>query len=350
LSCSNSEPGRLNPSLSGEHLEEKVQRLLSDNVIVDGLQASTFTDEYFSKVVDAGITVTSPTIAWKENFGDACKVVAQWGSTIRKNRNKALIATKLEDIKRAKQENKLACFINFQDTRPVEWNLEYLDYFYDAGLRMMQLTYNERNHVGDGCGERTDTGLSNFGLKLIDRMNDLNMVVDTSHVGSKTTDEAIEAAKIIVASHSNAKSLCKNPRNKTDDQIRAIARKDGLVGAVAFPSFVKWTDSKNGVWPSLNDYLDQIEYLVKIAGIDHVGIGLDLTENNEVEEAKLLVTRPDIWGYPGPDDLFHFPAGIDSISNFSNIVAGLLSRGYSEKDVLKIIGGNWMRIYERCLD
>jgi membrane dipeptidase len=316
-------------------------------IIVDGTQASDFTTQYFKVVRDAGVTVSIPTVASDENLSESVKLIAEWYSKIRRNQAVALHATTIADIKRAKEENKVAYVFAFQNILPLETRVDLLDLFHKLGIRMIQITYNEKNIVGDGCGERTDCGLSSFGLKVIERMNDLNMIVDLSHVGDRSTDEAIEASKFVVCSHANARSVCNNVRNRKDEQIKAIARKDGMIGVAAFPSFVKRTRTEKGELPTVKDLLDHIDYIAKLVGTDHVGIGLDFIEG--AEEAQLLLTRPDIWGLPGPRGVYDYTEGIDSISKVSNITRGLVERGYSDNDILKILGRNWLRVLEKSL-
>jgi len=318
-------------------------------MIVDGTQASNFTDQYFKAVRDAGVTLSIPTVASDENLSECVKLIANWYTRIKRNQAVALPAETITDVKRAKEENKVAYIFTFQNTHPLEANVDLLDVFHRLGVRMIQITYNEKNLVGDGCGERTDGGLSNFGLKVIERMNDLDMIVDLSHVGDRTTDEAIEASRLVVCSHSNARSVCKNVRNKKDEQIKAIAKKDGIIGVAAFPSFVKWTRTEKGELPAVKDLLDHIDYIAKLVGTDHVGLGFDFIEGKEEEETELLLTRPDIWGLPGPRGVYDYTEGIDGISKVINITRGLIERGYSDNDILKILGRNWLRVLEKSL-
>jgi membrane dipeptidase len=319
--------------------EEHSRELHKQATIVDGTQASNFTDAYFSVVKDAGVTVSIPTVAHIENLSESIKLVADWYFKLRRNQTVAIQATTMDDVKRAKDEGKVAYVFTFQNTHPLETKIELLDVFHKLGVRMIQITYNEKNLVGDGCGERTNSGLSDFGLKLIERMNDLDMVVDLSHVGDRTTDEATEAGKLVVFSHSNARALCKNVRNKTDEQIKAIAEKDGIIGVAAFPSFVKWTKMEKDELPTLEDYLDHIDYIVNLVGPEHVGLGFDFVENViQEEQTKGLLTRPDIWGLPTSRGIYEYAKGIGKISEVINVTRGLIARGYSDNDTINILG------------
>jgi membrane dipeptidase len=187
-------------------------------------------------------------------------------------------------------------------------------------------------------------------MELIERMNELDMIVDLSHVGDRTTDEAIDAGKIVVCSHSNARSLCKNVRNKTDDQIKALAKKNGIIGVVAHPSFVKWTNTEKDELPTLDDLLDHIDYIVKFVGSEHVGFGFDFVENIIPEQqTQDLLTRPEIWGRPTSKGTYDYPVGISGISDAINVTKGLIARGYADGDILNILGRNWIRVLKRSL-
>lgn len=311
-----------------------------------------WTDEYFRTVLEAGVTAVNKTIAGGggyDNLSSSIVKCAEWIRRIRQHSDVACVATRIEDIYDAKKHGKVAYVFGFQDTLMIEGTLDLLDLFYVLGVRIIQLTYNTKNLVGDGCGERTDCGLSRFGLDLIDRMNSLGIVVDIGHVGDRTSNEAIEYGKVVVCSHANARSICDNVRNKTDETIKALAEKDGVIGVNAFPSFVKWTKTERGERPTVEDLLDHVDYIVKMVGINHVGIGLDLIDNWPLDRHRGLDIRPDIWGRPSPKGTYDYPVGIDHVAGMVNIAKGLVKRGYSDQDVKKVLGENWIRVYKKVL-
>ena len=212
-------------------------------------------------------------------------------------------------------------------------------------MRIIQLTYNERNLLGNGCYERSDGGLSNFGVDAVREMNRLGILIDLSHVGDQTTLDAIEVSeKPVAITHANARALFDHPRNKTDEALQALVEKGGVVGANAFPPFLN-----NGFDSTLEDYIDALDDLVERVGIDHVGIGTDYTQNQPKEFFDWLFAQQGTkyqerpLGYPDP--LLH-PKGMESPEKFSNIASELLKRGYREADVVKIIGGNWLRLFQ----
>ena len=327
--------------------EERALVLHEKSIIIDGAQASNFTDEYFKKVRSAGVTATIITVAWNHNLHQTVKLIWSWRAKINKNRDVALFPESMDSIFRAKKEKKVAYLFGFQNTLPLEGDIDLLEIYKSLGVRIIQLTYNEKNMVGCGCGEQTDCGLSSFGIKVIERMNKLRIPVDLSHVGDKTAAEAIELAELPVFSHSNARSLCHNVRNIKDEQIKAIGKKEGIIGVNAYPSFVKRTKTEIGEKPMLSDFLDHIDYMVKLAGVDHVGMGLDFIENAPEEEFALLASNPEMWGLPNPQGIYEYPEGIEKISEIFDITRGLVARGYSDNEVRKIMGENWLRVLRK---
>jgi membrane dipeptidase len=293
-------------------------------------------DDYVKKLQEGGITLAMSTVASNHQFRGAIDQIIAFYERL-ENDNKLLFITQVDDIYRAKKERKVGVGFHFQNSRPVEYDLRLLDVFYKLGVRVIQLTYNEKNMVGDGCTELTDCGLSKFGKKMIKRMNKLGMVVDLSHVGYKTSMEAMEVSvDPVMFSHSNAWKVCPSKRNIKDDQIKALAKKKGVIGMNAFPAFVK----KNR--PTLNDLLDHVDYIANLVGTNHIGIGFDFAQET-IQEYKDFGYDPET--YPLPP--WTYPKNIDDISKTPNFTRGLISRGYSEKDIKKILGENFIRVFKQ---
>jgi membrane dipeptidase len=260
-----------------------------------------------------------------------------------------LLVRTAADVTRAKAEGKLGILPHFQGTEPIEDSLDLVDAYKQLGVGIIQLSYNVKNRVGDGCEERTDAGLSRFGLKLIERMNRARVIVDCSHTGYRTTMDAIEASSApVVFSHANPRAVHPSPRNILDDQIKAVAKTGGLVGAVGYPAFVS-----SAPRPSLEEFIAHIDYMVQLVGIDHVGLGIDyfvemdpitpLAQAQASYEARLAAGIWSAQSYPPPP--YIYPAGIETPASLPNLTAGLLRRGYAAADVHKILGGNWVRVY-----
>jgi len=227
--------------------------------------------------------------------------------------------------------------------------LRWLETYYLFGMRMMHLTYNRRNWVGDGCMEVNEGGLSAFGHDVIARMNELGIVIDTPHTGRLTTLHAAEASEApIAASHTVCRAINDHPRGKDDEQIRAIADGGGFIGITCVPVFLREGGG------TIVDMLDHIEHAIDVGGIDHVGIG---TDNGYVapfpEEPKALPLprgRGHWWSYWLPGTI---GGGNDERTEGSlswvcwpYFTTGLLMRGYTESQVAKIVGGNALRLFE----
>ena len=213
---------------------------------------------------------------------------------------------------------------------------------------MMHLTYNRRNWVGDGCVEDADAGLSGFGRDIVALMNDLGILIDTPHSGMCTTIEAAQHSRApVAATHTAARGVHYHPRGKTDEAIKAIADTDGLIGICVIPYFL----GENG---TIADLLDHIDYVVKLVGVGHVGIGTDIAYSAPTPDGVALKSFPKFrrhWFNWWPDDVTL--NGSDEHSNGSlawvcwpYFTVGLAMRGYRDGDIEKIVGGNMLRVVE----
>jgi membrane dipeptidase len=220
--------------------EERVQTLHKESFVFDALTTSIIDTEYAKKLQSVGINATNYTVAStslfngqviQDNFISTCKKIGNWTHILEKCHEFAALATNLEEMHKIVDSGKIAIFFGFQNGSPIEDNLDYLDIFYRLGVRFIQLTYNARNYIGNGCGEEKDSGLSSFGEKAVHKMNELGIVVDLSHCGYQTTMDAIECSKKpALITHANVKVLADTPRNKTDEQIRFMADRGGVIG------------------------------------------------------------------------------------------------------------------------
>lgn len=311
-------------------------------IVIDALQISKWSETVFANQRAGGLTAVNATVAIIEGFDQTIRNIAWWYRALEEHADKILQVRTTADIRRAKAEGKTGIIFGFQNTSPIEDELDRLAIFKELGVRVIQATYMEANLVGQGCLERIDAGVTGFGLEVIAELNRLGILIDLSHVGYRTTMETIEvSARPVAMTHANPLSLCDHPRNKPDDALKAIAAKGGVIGATIFPAFLpRGNDS------TLTDYLDVIDYLVEMVGIDHVGIGTDFTEDQPREFFDWILTGKS---KRGPAlELNHplkNPAGIQGSWDFPNITAGLLERGYSEADAAKVLGGNFMRLF-----
>lgn len=317
-------------------------QLHQDSIIIDALNASHHSNEgVLQRMHAGGITAANVTLTSWQNLAQTMDNVADYNHLFREHEDLITPVRNVADIHQAKATQRVGLIFGFQNTSPIEDNVRLLSVCHAVGVRIIQLTYNHQNLVGAGCMEPTDTGLSNFGRDVVAEMNRLGILIDLSHCGPRTTLDAIEASEWPVAiTHANARTFCDHPRNKFDDAIKALVEKGGVIGAVAFPPFVT-----GGRDATLDDYLDAIESLVDLAGVDHVGVGPDFMEEMPAYRAERVLR--DI--APEVKELFLSTppmTGFESAASFPNVTQGLLARGYSAEDVQKIIGGNWLRLFE----
>ena len=235
-----------------------------------------------------------------------------------------------------------------QDWNTIPDELRYLKIFYQLGIRMMHLTYQRRNMIGDGCGETSNAGLSDFGKAVVAEMNRVGVIVDCAHSGWQTSLEAAQlSSKPIVASHSVAGALYAHIRSKPDEVIKAIADSGGYIGICCISRFLRGKGD-------LNALLDHIDYVAKKFGVDHVAIGTDISytsRNSAAENKKAAVgglrrKREDFRSLWPKDDFVATEEADLSLSwtNWPLYTVGLVQRGYSDEDVRKILGGNVMRV------
>lgn len=284
----------------------------------------------------------SATVVVEEDTLGALSKIASWLHFVRDHDDRLMLALAARDIRQARRERKTAVILHFQSSRPIGYDLSLVEPFHRMGVRVMQLAYNVRGPLGDGCLEPSDAGLSSLGKLVVSEMNRLGMVVDLSHAGIRTCLEAVDAStEPVVCSHSNARAICDHPRNLMDDQIRAVASSGGVVGVNAYPAFVKNGKAR----PSLSDLLNHIEHIAALVGVEHVGLGLDFFDATMEEYERMIGLG--IWQraqYPPPPYLY--PAGIASASQIPNIAEGLVGRGFRSEDIALVMGGSFFRVFE----
>lgn len=253
----------------------------------------------------------------------ALQMIDVFYSEMEKNADKIAVCTNFDDIMKAHEAGKVAALLSIEGGEPLEGDLGVLRMLYRLGVRILTLTHSPRNELGDGCYERGSRGgLTTFGIKVVEEMNRLGMVIDVSHLNEPGFWDVVRISKSpVIASHSNARALCNHVRNLTDDQIEALAKKGGVIGVTFVRAFLR----KNVEKASVVDVLDHIDHIVNLVGVDHVGIGSDY------------------------DGIEQPPMGLEDVSKVPNITRGLVSRGYSDKEIEKILGGNFLRVFRRVL-
>jgi membrane dipeptidase len=321
-------------------------------IVIDGLIiARGWNEDSFRALTNSGYTGFNASVD-SGNLSKGLKNLEEWQKRIRENPNRLVLATSADDFVKAKKENKAAIMLGFQNSTMVGNSIENLDALYQAGMRWMQLTYNERNLVGDGCTERTNAGLSDFGIEVVERMNELGIIVDLSHCGAQTTNDGIKFSKSgATINHSMCEALYKNhPRAKTDEQIRAMADKGGVMGIICLGYMI---GPNLGTDTTLETYVDHIEHAVKVGGIDHVGLASDFA----IQGLEATGATRENWYVPRltrfkPSYKVQWPPWIpelDTTDRYRHVARVLDKRGFSSGDIEKILGQNWLRYYRETL-
>lgn len=258
--------------------------------------------------------------------------------------------TSVADLDRAAAGNVLGLIYYLQNVTLVGDDLRKLTDLKEKGIRIIQLTYNMRNLVGDGCLERQNSGLSTFGLDLVARMNETGLLVDLSHCGDATTNEGITASKKPVAiTHSACKALFSHPRNKSDETLRLLAEHGGVMGIFQINPYIGGKERN-----TLDDFLAHIDRAVKVAGIDHVGIGSD-REHRRIpdtpeEKQKLIDELSRL--RPVNAASFRWPFFISELNHprrMETIADGLAKKGYKGDAIDKILGRNFYRLFKETI-
>ncbi|MGH3240690.1 MAG: dipeptidase [Spirillospora sp.] len=294
-----------------------------------------------------GVTAVNHTVTLPDaDYEPAVTQIKSARAWIDDNPGDVLLCRRADDIAEAKRTGREAIVFGPQDTRFLGTDLSHLDRFYEFGVRILQLTYQYRNFVGDGCGEPDPAGLSRFGRELVAAMNELGILIDLSHCGRPTAMEAMEASDApVVFTHAHASAVHPHIRFKDDDLLRALADQGGVIGVTGLSPFNKL---ENGVRPGLREWLVHVTYLVDLLGPDHVGLGLDFDETSTPERDRAeLAAYPELalrqeFGYEG-----RRVAGLTSAADVGNATLALISAGYDDETILKILGGNWLRVFAR---
>lgn len=305
-------------------------------------------DAMAANAAASGITGVNVTVS-AGDFETTVARIARWEAEIERWPETLLRVRSLDQLQEAKRTARLGLIYGFQDTVPVDRDLDRIQLFADLGVKVMQLTYNVRNWVGDGCLEPANGGLSNYGRQFVARMNELGVLVDLSHCGQQTTADGIRASSQPVAiSHSGCSAVAPHPRSKRDEELRAMADGGGVVGIYLMPFL------SPGTVPTAEDVLAHIEHAIQVCGEDHVGIGSDLSITPiDGSEAYWSAHRDFVAGRiargiaaPAEDPavLFTVP-DLNTPRRMELIADAMAARGHASARIEKVLGGNWVRLF-----
>jgi membrane dipeptidase len=342
---------------SNNIIHDRASALHRETLVIDGSQSAPMTPEHFDRLRRGGINALNITVVdnMRAEFAESAAIIQDMIDNIEAHRDELLLVRTTQDIQQAHKQGKIGVIMGLQNARPIMNDLRYLRVLHTMGIRIIQLTYNERNLIGDGCIEKANGGLSRFGRSVVKEMNRLGVVVDVSHCSEQTTLDAIEESDLPIAiTHSNAKALSPSPRNKSDRVLKLLSERGGVIGAVVWAP-ITYSDPKRR--PGTKEFFAIVDYLVEHAGIDHVGIGSDIGEGESREHYEAMFMHgggiyPEITAPLG--DWYNWDnrmvEGLESSVVFPMITEELMKHGYKDEDLRKIMGGNWLRIYRQVWD
>lgn len=329
------------PAPSGE---QDLRSLHDSAIIIDGSIVVEQSQEHIDRSRQGGVTAVNHTVS--EPYDDlqtALRRVTKCLRWIDDNKDDLILGTSVAAIHQAKEEGKEAIIFGPQNVEMIGPDLGLIDTFYQMGIRILQLTYQRQNHVGSGCGEPHDDGLSRFGRDFVAEMDELGIVVDVSHCGEQTGLDAIEASNNPIAvTHAFSKELSPHMRAKSDDLMRALAENGGVFGITGLSPFLYYPNDPTRQ-PDMVRFAEHVSYVADLVGVDHVAIGLDFDET--FTPAKRL--ELDKVGIPLGDWAWDERRAkkLDDAGHFFEVTKSLAAAGFSSEDIVKILGGNWLRLF-----
>jgi membrane dipeptidase len=343
---------RLADSYDDNNEPSATAALYKNVVVIDSLCApfidldSPPTADVLAAVWQSGITAINYTVS-DHTFEGTVSNIATLEMLTEQHPDVFLIVRRHSDIARAKRENKVGIMPGFQYTAFLEENPERIEMFRQLGVRIMQLTYNNRSIFGDGCLEPGNAGLSKAGIAAVKKMNDLGVAVDLSHSGYRTTSDGIsESGKPVLITHSGCAAVYAHPRNKPDEILRALADRGGYFGVYLMPYVVA-----SPTVPTREHVLDHVVHAINVCGADHVGIGSDgsiqktvLTDEKKAAFDKDIARRKKLGiGAPG-EDRYPYVPDLNGPDHMEIIATELARRGQSTSVIEKILGANFQRV------
>lgn len=313
----------------------------------------------------AGVTACNHTLYASGPPGAAWDLtmteIGRMGRLLQALEGEVSLATTAAQIEAAHKAGRGSVLYNLQNAEPVGDDFERVDTLYGLGVRSMQLTYNLRTRFGEGCVEKNDGGISRLGQALVQKMNDIGMLVDLSHGSTATARDAIAcSSRPIIATHVAARAISGHARGLPDDVLKSIADCGGYAGVVTVPMFLTPAGGdprakdmgKPPGWATLDTFVDHVQHFVNVMGADHVGVGTDwgkpyysaLTWDSSMVGGKKGID----WVGWRPQDRFDpngQTAGFETWDQWLNLTAAMLHRGIPQETVIKLIGGNFLRVF-----
>lgn len=311
-------------------------------MIVDGLQINNWSREVIDEVRSGGVNVVHATVGVWEDLAGAMTRIGAFRHLCRNNADAIRVVTNASEMRRAAADGVLGAVLGFQNSTMLGDDPEMAQIFADVGVRVVQLTYNIANHLGSSCWEPVDGGLTRAGRRMVAALNDAGVLIDLSHVGNRTSAEAVYASSQPTAvTHGNPLWFWNSPRNKPAALLEAVASRGGVVGCTLYPLFIGGADVNRA------DYCAMIARLAEQIGVDHVAIGTDAVLG--WRQGELGWMRSGRWDRPADPaevpDFPPWPSWFQGPKDFASLAQGLQDAGFSTEERAAVLGGNWLRLF-----
>lgn len=322
-------------------LQREAHAMAADLLLVNGLDASDFGDVLLDSLRGGGVAACLVSSS-RSGVGLFDELDSPHHAFLNARADRMALATSVADVQRIHREGRVAIIFGLQVADMVEEDVGRLVSLHAMGLRSSGLAYNIGNYIGSGCTELDQGPLSRFGVQFVEALQALRIVVDIGGHSSEATafDALKHTAGPVVCSHTTARTLRNNPRAMTDGLCRAIADRGGVIGVAAFSYFL--LPAGRG---TVEDYLRHVDYLAKLVGTEHVGLGLDfiLGKNTRGPVTDTASFPPGV--YPQSWEEWIYPEGISDFTGLTTVIAGLMKRGYSQEEIARLMGENWLRVW-----
>ena len=318
-------------------------------MLIDGLQYCNWSEKIFKEWRSSNLTAVHVTISYHEQFRETVSNFEQWNKWFEQFPTLIMPAFYADDIELAKIENKTAVIFGFQNPSPIEDDIGLVEILHRLGGRFMQLSYNNQSLLATGCYEDNDPGITRMGKEVIKEMNRVGMVVDMSHSSERSTFEAIElSSRPIVISHANPSFWHPAKRNKSNNILKKLAENNGMLGFSLYPHHLN-----NSSLCSIEDFCLMIAKTADFMGIDNIGFGSDLCQDQpdsivewmrvgkwtkEIDYGEGSASNP---GFP------EMPSWFKDNRDWDNIIVGLKKHGFSNQEINKIKGENWLSFFRK---
>ena len=318
-------------------------------IIIDGLQYNNWTEDIFRQMNEGGVSAVHVTICYHEDFQEMVENVIAWNRLFEEYSDLIFQGRSSDDVLKGADEGRTAIIFGFQNCSPIEDNIGLVEICHQLGVRFMQLSYNNQSLLATGCYEEDDPGITRMGRQVISEMNRVGLVVDMSHSAARSTLEAIEiSSRPIAITHANPLFWCDALRNKSDDVLKALAESGGILGFSMYPHHLK-----NKSACLLEEFCEMIARTAEMIGVERIGMGSDLCQNQPDRVVEWM--RNGTWstdrdfgegsansaGFPEQPEWFR------DNRDFINIFSCLREKGFSENEVKRIAGLNWLEFFEK---